>query len=50
MQEADKTKQVITIRVSPRVVRWLKKEAADGRTTVSRLANWYLEKVAKKSA
>jgi hypothetical protein len=42
-------KVIVSIRVPVRVKAWLQREADKGHTTASRIASWYLERVARKS-
>ena len=43
-------KQILSLRVEKSVIDWLKKEADKGRTTVSRLAAWYLKRQSRRAA
>jgi hypothetical protein len=37
-------KIIMSIRISPALKEWLRKEAFHKRTTISRIAEWYLER------
>jgi hypothetical protein len=49
MNKTKTPKRTLTIRTSDAVVAYLQREADKSNTTVSRLAHWYLDRLARKA-